>query len=288
MAAGTDDKRGEELKAQRFQMLADIAEELKGDVTFPTSFDVALRLRKLLNDPQADFRQVATVVGAEPLISSKLLRMANSVAVNAAGRAIRDLETAMARLGTKAVRGAVLGLALKQIMLSREMVCFQPFMAKLWEHSLRTAAAARVVARQFTRINPSEAMLTGLTHDLGAFYLLYRAAQYEELRVRPDTVRHLVIQWHESIGETLLYALGVDEESVQAAQNHDRPGPLPESPRTLADVIYVGNRLAGGHCGLADAAPESPIAGEGADEVYRALEPDIEASVLEVRAAFAS
>ena len=30
------DKRGEELNAQRFQMLADIAKELDGEVVFPT------------------------------------------------------------------------------------------------------------------------------------------------------------------------------------------------------------------------------------------------------------
>ena len=46
------DKVGEALKAQRFQMLEDIARELSsGSVVFPTCFDAALRLRKELQNP---------------------------------------------------------------------------------------------------------------------------------------------------------------------------------------------------------------------------------------------
>lgn len=37
-------------------------------------------------------------------------------------------------------------------------------------------------------------MLAGLVHDLGAFYMIYRAAQYPELRIRPDSVKHLILQ----------------------------------------------------------------------------------------------
>lgn len=284
----TRDKTGAELKAQRFQMLADIAAELKSDVTFPTSFDVALRLRKLLNDPDADIRQITTLIGAEPLISSKLLYIANSVAVNTTGRAIRDLNTAIARLGMKTVRSVALGVALKQIMLSKELACFNQFMPSLWEHSLKTAAGAQVIARSLTRLNPGEAMLAGLTHDLGAFYMLYRAAQYEELRVRPDTVRHLVFQWHESIGESLLHALGTDEENIAAMRNHDQPRVLSGPPKTLADVIYIANQLAGGHGGLV--MPSDPefknYEGYPLDDTYHALEAEIQGCVEEVRQAF--
>ena len=90
-------------------------------------------------------------------------------------------------------------------------------------------------------------MLAGLIHDLGAFYMLYRATQYEELRERPDTVRYLIVQWHESIGISLLNALGLPEEIVNATEDHDRLRPAPETLRTLSDVIYVANMLSGGH-----------------------------------------
>jgi len=87
-------------------------------------------------------------------------------------------------------------------------------------------------------------VLAGLVHDLGAFYMLWRAVQYPELRSRPDTVRYLIIDWHESIGVTLLNSLGVAEEIVQATIDHDRHRVVPAPVLTLADVVFVSNILA--------------------------------------------
>jgi hypothetical protein len=76
--------------------------------------------------------------------------------------------------------------------------------------------------------------------------MLYRATQYDELRQRPDTVKFLIMQWHESIGHALLIALGVPEDVAEAAREHDQPRQLPPIPRNLSDIVYAGNLLAGG------------------------------------------
>ena len=55
------DKKGDELKAQRFEMLADIAKELSGEVIFPTYFDAALHLRRELQQPDLPTARVAKI-----------------------------------------------------------------------------------------------------------------------------------------------------------------------------------------------------------------------------------
>ena len=247
MGTHTDNKTGDDLKAQRFQMLEDIAKELSGEVVFPTYFDAVLRLRKVLQDPNETIGGIASAVSLEPLISAKLLHLANSVAFNPQGNQVVDLKSAVSRLGLNAVRSAALSIVMTQLLRAKGMASFADLTHKLWEHSIHTAAAARVLAREHTRFNADEAMLAGLIHDLGAFYMLYRATQYEELRERPDTVRYLIVQWHESIGISLLNALGLPEEIVNATEDHDRLRPAPETLRTLSDVIYVANMLSGGH-----------------------------------------
>ena len=247
MGTHTDNKTGDDLKAQRFQMLEDIAKELSGEVVFPTYFDAVLRLRKVLQDPNETIGGIATAVSLEPLISAKLLHLANSVAFNPQGNQVVDLKSAVSRLGLNAVRSAALSIVMAQLLRAKGMASFADLTHKLWEHSIHTAAAARVLAREHTRFNADEAMLAGLIHDLGAFYMLYRATQYEELRERPDTVRYLIVQWHESIGISLLNALGLPEEIVNATEDHDRLRPAPETLRSLSDVIYVANMLSGGH-----------------------------------------
>ncbi len=242
-----EDKVGENLKAQRFQMLEDIARELAGEVVFPTCFDAALRLRKELQNPNQPLAHISRVVSVEPLIAAKLIHLSNSAIYAGSGKPIRDLPSAITRLGLNLVRATALAIAMNQILNAKEMAVFSSLAHNLWEHSIRSAVAARTLARTYTRINPEEAMLAGLVHDLGAFYMLYRASRYPELRDRPDTVKHLIMQWHEGIGVTLLETLGLPEDIVQASIDHDHPRAVPEIPRTLTEIVYIGNILAGAH-----------------------------------------
>jgi len=195
-----EDKVGDELKQQRFQMLQDIAEELSGEITFPTTFDLT---------------------------------------------EITDIKRAVVRLGMNVVRNTALSIAIQQMRRAKSMLVFKDLSQQLWDHSIRTASSACILARHYGAYNPDEAMLAGMIHDIGAFYLLYRASQYEELVARPDTVKHLVFRWHEGIGSILLETLGVPEEIILATREHDVPRPDKVTVKTLSDIIYVANILSG-------------------------------------------
>lgn len=282
----SDDKTGEALAAQRFQMLQDIARELAGEVTFPTCFDLAMRLRKVLNSPDSTLAQICKVLTADPLICTKLLKLANSAALNAGGNEITDIKVAVLRLGFNTVRSAAMAVVMKQMLQSKGLVEFQDLTKKLWQHSVLTASAASVLAQRLTRLNADDALLAGLVHDMGAFYMLYRASQYEELRVRPETLRYLVVQWHESIGETLLTALGVPEHIVLAIQDHDHPRPMPHPLQNLSDVVFVANAIAGG-CYESQFLDTEPVIENASDlhSDYLGLIPDIQKHAKEMQAA---
>lgn len=286
--ANDQDKKGEALKNQRFEMLTDIAKELSGEVVFPTYFDAVLRLRKVLHDPAETIANIAHAVSVEPLISAKLLHLANSVVFNPEGRELVDLKSAIHRLGLNAVRTASLSIVMTQLMRAKGMAEFSSITHSLWEHSIHCAAAANVIARQMTNQNADEAMLAGLIHDLGAFYMLYRATQYEELRHRPESIKYLIVQWHESIGVSLLNALGLPDEIVEATIDHDHMRTTPTTIRNLADVIYVANMLSGGHFEwLMQDQPELPIELASIEEKYGYLRPEIETLAQEMRSSFA-
>lgn len=240
------DKKGADLDRQRFQMLSDIALELSGKTVFPTSFDSVMRLRRALEDEGISLKNAVALIAVDPLVSARVVALANSTFYNRAGEEIRDLQRAVERIGIVAVRTAALAISMKQLLLARNVVAFQEQANRLWAHSLRSASAAYVVAKRLTKINPDEAMLVGMIHDIGGFYMIYRAAQYEELVLRPDTTKYLVIRWHESIGHSLALALGLPTKIADALLDHDQPRPIPQPPKSLADVVYLGNLLAGG------------------------------------------
>lgn len=283
----TANKEGEVLNAERFRMLEDIARELAGEVVFPTYFDAALRLRKDLQNPDLPTARIAKIVGIEPLVAVKLMQLAGSALYSPDGSPAKDLSAAISRLGVDLVRTTALAIAMNQLLRSKDMAIFSDLTRALWDHSIRTAAAARVLAQNFTRINPDEALLAGLVHDLGAFYMLYRAVQYPELRARPDSIKYLIVQWHEGIGVTLLDTLGMPAEIVNATIDHDQPRPAPTTVRTLADIVYVGNLIAGAHFEWSH-QDFDPDAGEVGlvRKNFSALVPEIEADTREMLAVF--
>ncbi len=227
-----------------FRILEDIAKDLSGEVNFPTCLDAAIMIRNTLKDPDVALDKVASVLSVEPLVTSKLLRIANSVAYNRSGRNINDLKAAITRLGFEVVRTTSLAVAMDQMLKSRNLAGFDAISKQTWEHSLQVAAIARVLARRIGGINADEAMLAGMVHDIGIFYLLYRAAEYPEYRNNYDAVMALISGWHESIGESLLYVLGLPEHVVEAVRDHDRIHSV-KTPTTLKDVLYFANILAG-------------------------------------------
>jgi hypothetical protein len=78
--------------------------------------------------------------------------------------------------------------------------------------------------------------------------MLYRAGHYPDLLERPDTVKYLIMRWHEGIGVSLLHALGMPPEIVEATIDHDHPRAMvPSGVRSFADIVYVSNILAGAH-----------------------------------------
>ncbi|MGB7501155.1 MAG: HDOD domain-containing protein [Azonexus sp.] len=283
--SGDSDKSGHALSAQRFRMLEDIARELAGDVVFPTSFDAVLGLRKILQDPERSVQEISHALSLEPLISAKLINLANSHCHN--GKTVVDLQSAIDVLGLKTVRSRAIAIVMAQLLRSKSMAEFSGMTNALWDHSIRSAAAARVIAANCTRLNPEEAMLAGMIHDLGAFYMLYRASQYEELRHRPDTIKFLIVHWHESIGASLLNALGLPEELILATEDHDHPRPPPLSPKTLRDVVYIANLLAGGHFEwLMQEQPKFLLDVEPLKMAFAHLKPEIDALAQEMRGSF--
>ncbi|MDD2885026.1 MAG: HDOD domain-containing protein [Dechloromonas sp.] len=269
-----------------FLILEDIARELSGDVNFPTCLDAALLIRDTLKDPMVDLERVVQVVSVEPLLSSKLLRLANSVNYNPSGQPIAELGRAVSRIGFDNVRTLSLALAMDQMLKSRNLAAYDDIAHRAWEHSIHVAAICRVLAKHIGRHKPDEAMLLGLVHDMGVFYLLYRAVAYPEYRNNRDAMLDLLRGWHEPIGESLLFALGVPERIASALQDHDRIQNI-ETPSSLHDLLYFANLLATGdeEWNPGDSTPESQSLREIDRARYAPLVAEADEDINTLRAA---
>ncbi len=271
------------------RILEDIARDLSGDVNFPTCMDAAVLIRNTLKDPEVTLERVVQVVGIDPLISSKLLRLANSVAYNPLGMRVGDLSMAIARLGFDAVRTTSLAVAMDQMLKSCSLSAYDDIGREAWEHSLQVAAIARVLARRIGRVKPEEAMLAGLVQNIGIFYLLFRAAGYAEYHDNRAAILDLIRGWHAGIGESLLHLLGLPEPLIEAIGNYGRQHDI-EAPSNLCDILYFANLLATEPMyGMpAESDPEKAEEAETSRERFADLLREAYDDISEVRTALAA
>jgi HD-like signal output (HDOD) protein len=219
--------------------------ELAGEkIDLPSFPDVAVRVRKALTNDQVAIDDVVRVISAEPALAARLLQLANSAALNASGKRLTDLRTAISRIGFNMARSATIAFAMSQLRRAEAYKGLDGPLTELWHHSAHVAAVSHVVAKRFTQINADTALLTGLLQGVGKLYLLTRAVRFPALLNDPGTYQRLVAEWHGRIAQAILRNWELAEEVVVAAvasENIDREH---EGTTDLIDVLTVGSALA--------------------------------------------
>lgn len=272
-----------EFNKRAFRFLQEIAGDLSGEViSFPTFIDATVKIRNALDDPDVDVERLARVVSSEPLLAARLVRMANSVALNPSGKRIGDIKNAVMRIGLKSVRATAVAVALQQLKESKDLAPFAAEAERVWRHSLDVAAIAYVLARATSAINPDEALFAGLVHDIGRFYLLSRASRYPELADHHDEVEAIVREWHPPIGQAIAQELDLTESLVSAVADHEQ-GNYRFPPRNLSDLVTLANLAAHARAPkrgpddhasarLPDDSPALPVLDKAADEIRSLVE----------------
>jgi HD-like signal output (HDOD) protein len=231
-----------------FEFVRSLAGELTaGKVDLPSFPEIAIRVRRVLSDPKSSSDQVVRVVGSEPALAARLMRIANSASLNRSGRAVGDLRTAINRLGYNMVRSAAISFSMAQIRHANKLAGLEPYLKDIWERSTVVAAYSLVLARTYSKVNPDEAMLGGIMHGIGKLYILTRAISHPELFVDTAMLDGILKDWHASIGKAILENWEFSEEMAAAVgdqNDHTRDGP---GAPNLRDVIAMAIVLASHH-----------------------------------------
>jgi HD-like signal output (HDOD) protein len=227
-----------------FRFLQDIASDLsKREASFPTFANATLKIRRSLEDPSIDAERIGRVIASEPLVAAKLVKIANSAAVNLGGKPISDVRTAVTRVGFETVRSVAVAVAMDQLRAAGEMQKYAHRAELAWSHSLQVAALAYVIAQKTTRLNPEEALFAGLVHDIGYFYLLSQACKYPELDADANALDDVLADWHAPIGQTVLHSFGLAPATLSAVAEHEN-GQYRMPARSVADVVTLANLVA--------------------------------------------
>ena len=211
-----------------------------GELAFPTSAQIAMRVRRALEDPECHIEKAAHLVQAEPLLSARVVAMANSVAFNRAGREVTDVRTAVTRLGFRTVRSLATALVTRELAGTPAGQGRHDVAARLWEHTAHVASLAHVIARRVTHQDPETALFAGIIHEVGGFYMLSRAKDFEGLLDGEP------VEWIEEgereVGRAVLGVLGVPHPVLAAIEGY-WDGFLAMPPATMADTLLLAEEL---------------------------------------------
>jgi HD-like signal output (HDOD) protein len=240
-----------------FEFVRSLAGELSaGKVDLPSFPEIAVRVRRVLSDPNSSIDQVVRVVGSEPALAARLMRMSNSVSLNRSGRAVVELRTAINRIGYNMVRSASISFAMAQIRNANKLAGLEHYLNDLWQRSTVVAAFAYVLARTCSRVNADEAMLGGMMHGIGKLYVLTRAISHPELFADPAMLDGIINDWHASIGKAILENWDFSEEMAEAVgeqENHGRDEPAAADLRDVIAIAIVMASYAADSSGLEEA-----------------------------------
>jgi HD-like signal output (HDOD) protein len=231
--------------AAAFEFVRQLADELSsGQVELPSFPEVAMRVQRVLADEGVAVERVVRVIGAEPALATRVLRMANSAALNPGGRPVADLRAAVARLGFDMLRSAAITFAMTQLRRAEAHKGIEQPLNELWQRSVLVATTSFVVARRAREISADTALLAGLLHNVGRLYIMTRAARHP--RLFEDTARYseVVRDWHAQVAKALLESWGVAEELVEAIYAVESGEFVPRGAASVADVLSVAQDFA--------------------------------------------
>lgn len=133
----------------------------------------AAKAFELTIDPSSSIRDFSEVIGADEALSSKIIRVANSVFFSR-GQEATGIEQAIATIGLDELKGLLNANLLKGLLKSKH-----PVRSMIWANSVGVAIVARSLSR-FTNHNPGVAFLSGLLHDVGKLIILGQDARRYE------------------------------------------------------------------------------------------------------------
>ena len=130
--------------------------------------EIYLRLKQLMDEPDYTMAEVALLVGSDPAMAARFLRVVNSPLY----RRIREIETvshAVSLLGIRQIHDIVLSASVAEAFEGIETDVMN--MSKFWQRSYYCAVMVQQLALEGGTIETDRLFVNGLLHDIGHLFM---------------------------------------------------------------------------------------------------------------------
>jgi len=258
-----------ELSAHEAEIIAAIyAAFAQGKLRVPSLPDVALAVRDAVNGCDAGVAEVARMVQSDPVLSGRIVQASNSAAYGGLQNA-KTLIEAINRLGLKATRNLTTALAVRDLFKARSAKVSK-IARHVYRHSAQVAAMCSVLAREHTDIPPEQALLAGLTHDIGAIPVLDYVDGKPQIADDTCVVLRAIEKLRAPAGVLVLGYWGFEQSLIDAAEQADDWQRDSGAQIDIGDLVVAAQLHLAAQAGAADSFPplaQTPVGRKlGADE----------------------
>ena len=100
-----------------------------------------------------------------------------------------------------------------------------------------------VIARNSDTVNPDNAFLCGLLHEVGKLYILTKARDFPKLMGDPESLSTVLEQWYSSVGKSIVEAWGFSDEIANSLELEEHLINDKTAAASLVDVIYAAKTI---------------------------------------------
>ena len=205
------------LSAKAESLYNDLREAVEADkLILPTLPEVALRIRDVVESEKSTAHDIADALAQDASLAARLVKVANSPLYRTRNP-IEDLQMAVTRLGVRIVRDLVVGLAMKQIFQATSDA-LDTHSRSIWSKSVDAAAISRMMATLVSGINPEQALLAGLIHNIGALPILVQAENDDELFHDEVALGRVIYELQGIVGELILRHWDFEEQMIEVVK----------------------------------------------------------------------
>ena len=133
----------------------------------PASPAIVSSVMGLTADLNASVEDLGDVLASDATLTAKVLKLSNS-SFYGRSRSVSSIKEAILILGFYTLRSMVIASSTHSIYNRKDNAKFSE---KLWNHSLASGMACRIVARQIQHSRIEEVFIAGLLHDIGKVIL---------------------------------------------------------------------------------------------------------------------
>lgn len=224
-----------------------LTQDIKNNkLDLPSPPELLLELRRIGADPDSSTNDIADLVKHDVNISGRLIKIANC-ALFASRNKVGTVQAAIMRLGLKKVQSLITGLVIGQQIMRNKTKGLEAFCQQVWLSSNNVAALSYILAQKKTQLDPEQALLAGIVHNIGALPLVLKLNTIQILKDDPKImtmVADVVIpKLYPKAGQLIMQSWHFAPEIIVVAQEHLNLTRKGSEQIELADITLIAHHL---------------------------------------------